>query len=127
MFNPDAVGRSRKSSTTFKVTQESISNFAHAIGEREVINSPVTYSIMISLGPSQALLEENGLDWTRVVHGDQKFQNNRPLHAGDEVTCTSTIETYRVVAGNEIVTVRTDLHCGAELAQVQWTTLVVRG
>ena len=79
MFNPDAVGKSRKSSTTFKVTQESISNFAHAIGESEVINSPVTYSIMISLGPSQTLLEENGLDWTRVVHGDQKFQNNRPL------------------------------------------------
>ncbi|CAB4794589.1 MAG: hypothetical protein F2734_04360 [Actinobacteria bacterium] len=127
MFNPDAVGKSRKSSTTFKVTQESISNFAHAIGESEIINSSVTYSIMISLGPSQALLEENGLDWTRVVHGDQKFQNNRPLHAGDEVTCTSTIETYRAVAGNEIVTVRTDLHCEEELAQVQWTTLVMRG
>ena len=127
MFNPDAVGKSRKSSTTFKVTQESISNFAHAIGESEIINSSVTYSIMISLEPSQALLEENGLDWTRVVHGDQKFQNNRPLYAGDEVTCTSTIETYRAVAGNEIVTVRTDLHCDEELAQVQWTTLVMRG
>ncbi len=127
MFNPDAVGRTRKNKSTFSVTDSSISAFAKAIGEPNVISSPPTYGIIISLGPSQQLLVENGLDWSRVVHGDQKFEIHRPLVAGDEIICHSTIANYRSVAGNEIVTVRTDLFSGAELTQSQWTTLVVRG
>ncbi len=127
MFNPDAVGRTRKNKSTFSVTDSSISAFVKAIDEPNVTSSPPTYGIIISLGPSQQLLVENGLDWSRVVHGDQKFEIHRPLVAGDEISCHSTIENYRSVAGNEIVTVRTDLFSGEELTQSQWTTLVVRG
>ena len=41
-----------------------------------------------------------GLDYSRVVHGDQKFAYNRPVRAGDRLTVTSTIETIRTMAGN---------------------------
>jgi hypothetical protein len=33
----------------------------------------------------------------------------------------------RVAAGNEIISVRSDLHNGAELVVTSWSTLVVRG
>ncbi|MSY92889.1 MAG: hypothetical protein F2706_02240, partial [Actinobacteria bacterium] len=67
-----------------------------------------------------------GLDWWRLVHGDQNFEIFIPVKAGDQLTCAATIESYRVAAGNEIVSVRSDLHKGSELAISAWSTLVVR-
>ena len=126
MLNPDVVGRTYKGANSFTVSQESITNFALAIGEPNTSVAPPTFSISISLTESQALLQESGLDWTRVVHGDQRFEIYRPLVAGDSIICSSTIESARVMAGNEIVTVRSDLHTGNELLISSWSTLVVR-
>ena len=126
MLNPDVVGRTYKGANSFTVSQESITNFALAIGEPNTSVAPPTFSISISLTESQALLQESGLDWTRVVHGDQRFEIYRPLVAGDSIICSSTIESARVLAGNEIVTVRSDLHSGNELLISSWSTLVVR-
>ena len=61
-----------------------------------------------------------------MVHGEEKFLINRPIVAGDQITCSSTIESARVVAGNEIVSVRSDLRAGTELVASSWSTLVVR-
>ena len=65
-------------------------------------------------------------DGVRVVHGDQRFEIKRPIVAGDIFRCSSTIESARNVAGNEIVTVRSDLNSGSELVVSTWSTLVVR-
>ncbi|MCX6435877.1 MAG: hypothetical protein NTW39_00440 [Actinobacteria bacterium] len=40
--------------------------------------------------------------------------------------CAATIESYRVAAGNEIVSVRSDLHRDGKLVISAWSTLVVR-
>ena len=126
MLNPDVVGRTFVGAKEFIVSQESITAFALAIGEPNISVAPPTYSISISLAESQSLLQESGLDWTRVVHGDQRFEIFRPIVAGDTLLCSSTIESARVMAGNEIVSVRSDLHFGAELVASTWSTLVVR-
>jgi hypothetical protein len=39
----------------------------------------------------------------------RKFEIFSPIKGGDTFSCSSTIESYRVAAGNEIVTVRSDL------------------
>jgi N-terminal half of MaoC dehydratase len=126
MLNPDIVGRTFTGATSFAVTKESITEFCQAIGEPNFEVAPPTYSIKISLAESEALLKESGLDWTRVVHGDQRFEIHRPIIAGDHLICSSTIESARVVAGNEIVTVRSDLRNQSELVASSWSTLVVR-
>ena len=126
MLNPDVVGRTYPGANSITITQESISAFALAIGEPNTNVAPPTFSISISLAESQTLLQESGLDWTRVVHGDQRFEIHRPLVAGDTIICSSTIESAKVLAGNEIVTVRSDLHSEAELVITSWSTLVVR-
>ena len=126
MLNPDTVGRTFTSADSVTVSQESITAFALAIGEPNTNVAPPTYAITITLDKSQELLQDSGLDWTRVVHGDQKFEIQRPIVAGDLLSCSSTIESARMVAGNEIVTVRSDLHNGAELVASSWSTLVVR-
>jgi hypothetical protein len=126
MLNPDLVGRTFTSADSVSVTQESITKFANVIGETNTLVAPPTFAISITLDQSQKLLQESGLDWTRVVHGDQRFEISRPIVAGDVFICSSTIESARNVAGNEIVSVRSDLHSGAQLVVSTWSTLVVR-
>jgi len=126
MLNPDLVGRTFTGANTVTVSQESITQFALAIGEPNISVAPPTYSISLSLSESQTLLEESGLDWSRVVHGDQKFEIHQPLKAGDVVRCDSTLEGYKQMAGNEFVTARSDLYVGEKLAVTNWSTLVVR-
>ena len=126
MLNAELVGRTFTGAETTLVTQESIAAFAAVVGETNVEVAPPTYAISITLNQSQTLLQDSGLDWTRVVHGDQRFEIFRPIVAGDSLLCSSTIESARVMAGNEIVSVRSDLHSGSELVVSTWSTLVVR-
>jgi len=128
MLNPDSVGRTYEGAGSVTVTQAEIDAFAAVIGESDTSFAPPTFSIRITLEQSQSILSDPsvGLDWSRVVHGDQKFEIFSPIKAGDTFTCSSTIETYRVAAGNEIVTVRSDLKSGSAIALSSWSTLVVR-
>jgi acyl dehydratase len=128
MLNPDSVGRTFEGADSITVTQSEINAFAAVIGESDTSIAPPTFSIRITLEQSQSILSDPsiGLDWTRVVHGDQKFEIFSPIKAGDTFKCSSTIESYRVAAGNEIVTVRSDLTSGSQIALSSWSTLVVR-
>jgi len=127
MINPDAIGRTFKGAEV-TITQNEIDEFCAVLGEKDTSIAPPTFSIRISLDQSQAVLTspEVGVNWDRIVHGDQKFEINQPLKAGDVVRCDSTLENYKQVAGNEFVTARSDLYVGQTLAVTNWSTLVVR-
>ena len=129
MINPDSVGRTFDSADLVTVTQSEIDAFATIIGETDTRVAPPTFSIRISLSQLESVLTkpEIGVDWARLVHGDQKFEIYRPVIAGDIFKCSATIETLRVVGVNEIISVRSDLHNGSELVVSSWATLVVRG
>jgi len=128
MLNPESVGRTFPGVDEVRVTQEEITEFARVIGESSFDLAPPTFAIRLTLSQSQAILSDPsvGLDWSRVVHGDQKFELHRPIVAGDVLRCASTIENYKVAAGNEIVTIRTDVLSADELVVETWSTLVVR-
>ena len=128
MIRPDAIGRTFKGAEV-TITQSEIDAFSAVLGERDISVAPPTFSIRISLDQSQNVLTsaEVGVDWDRIVHGDQKFEIHQPLKAGDVVRCDSTLEGYKQVAGNEFVTARSDLFVGDKLAVTNWSTLVVRG
>ena len=128
MIRPDAIGRTFKGAEV-TITQSEIDAFSAVLGERDTSVAPPTFSIRISLDQSQNVLTsaEVGVDWDRIVHGDQKFEIHLPLKAGDVVRCDSTLEGYKQVAGNEFVTARSDLFVGDKLALTNWSTLVVRG
>jgi len=129
MINPDSVGRTFDSADLVTVTQSDIDAFAGLIGETDTRVAPPTFSIRMTLSQFKSILTkpEIGVDWARLVHGDQKFEIYRPVIAGDIFKCSATIETLRVVGVNEIISVRSDLHNGSELVVSTWSTLVVRG
>ncbi len=128
MLNPDSVGRTFEGAELVTVSQSQINSFCAVLSESNTTVAPPTFSIRITLEQSQEILSspEIGLDWSRVVHGDQHFEIKRPIIAGDSFTCSSTIESYKVSSGNEIVSVRSDLHSNNELVVSAWSTLVVR-
>jgi len=128
MLNPDSVGRTFAGTDVITISQSEVAAFCAVIGETDTAIAPPTFTIRITLTQFEEILTrpEIGLDWSRLVHGDQKFEIFSPVKAGDALTCTATIESYRVAAGNEIVTVRSNLHREGKLAISAWSTLVVR-
>ena len=49
------------------------------------------------------------LDYSRVVHGEQRFTHHRPMRAGDRLVATTTIEAVRSIGGNDLLTTRVDV------------------
>jgi acyl dehydratase len=128
MLNPDSVGSTFAGTEPITVSQSEVDSFCAVIGETDTTIAPPTFTIRITLNQFEEILTrpEIGLNWSRLVHGDQKFEIFSPVKPGDQLTCAATIESYRVAAGNEIVTVRSDLHRGSDLVVSAWSTLVVR-
>ena len=128
MLNPDSVGSTFAGTDSVTLSQSEIDAFCAVIGESNTTIAPPTFTIRITLTQFEEILTrpEIGLDWSRLVHGDQKFEIFSPVKAGDNLTCTATIESYRLAAGNEIVSVRSDLKREGELVISAWSTLVVR-
>ena len=128
MLNPDSVGSTFAGTDSITVSQSEVDSFCAVIGESDTTIAPPTFTIRITLTQFEEILTrpEIGLDWSRLVHGDQKFEIFSPVKPGDELKCNATIESYRVAAGNEIVTVRSDLHRDKKLVVSAWSTLVVR-
>ena len=46
---------------------------------------------------------ELGLDYSRVVHGEQSFAYERPVVAGDRLVAVATVERIRSAAGNDLL------------------------
>ena len=71
---------------------------------------------------------EAGIDYGRVVHGEQRFVHHRPITAGDEVLGTLTVDAIRSAGGHSMVTTRTELSTpGGEALATCTSTIVVRG
>ena len=102
---------------------------ARALGYSDVV-APPTFAFAISFAASSkaAMDPELGLDYSRVVHGEQRFVYTRPIVAGDSLVATSTIESMRSVAGNDLLTTRTDIATEAgEHVVTTYSVIVSRG
>jgi len=102
---------------------------AIAAGYSDVVASP-TFPIVIQEKTLQQLLSRPGagIDFSRVVHGDQKFEYQRPLVAGDEVVATLRVTKIQSLGGHTMVTSESTVTTIAgEPVVVATSTLVIRG
>jgi acyl dehydratase len=71
---------------------------------------------------------ELGLDYSRVVHGEQRYEWERTLVEGKTITAETGIEDVRSKGGLGFLTVRTEVRDDAErLVVVARSVLIVRG
>jgi len=102
---------------------------ARAAGHSDVI-APPTFAIVLSMRSQAALLEDPGLglDYSRVVHGDQWFTHHRPVRAGDELSAALHVDGIRSAAGNDLLEIRCEItDTGGEPVTTARSLLVMRG
>ncbi|AEB47333.1 MULTISPECIES: MaoC family dehydratase N-terminal domain-containing protein [Micromonospora] len=139
------VGRTYPPTAPYQVGREKIREFARAIGATDAayhdpeaaralghpdVVAPPTFPIVLTMAANQQMIEDPDLaiDYTRVVHGDQRFAYTRPVVAGDELVCVNAIEEITGRAGHVFVTSRTEVTTTAgEPVVTAWMKLVVRG
>ena len=114
------------------INDQSIDNTAEVLSEVIGADSrftPPTFLISFSVAAAEEFLPTIGFDWARVVHGDQRFLHHRDVRAGDELSYSSEIESYKNLAGNEFVSIRTDFVSALDGENISstWSTLVFRG
>jgi acyl dehydratase len=142
--NPELQGRSYPATPPYLVGREKVREFASAVlatsplhhdpeaaraaGYADVI-APPTFPIVVQELSLRQLLGDpgTGIDFSRVVHGDQRFTYSRPVVAGDELTGTMTVTSVKTLAGNSMVTTETAI-ADADGAHVVTavSTIVVR-
>ena len=125
-LDPRLVGRSYPPSAVYEVGRAKIAEFADALGDADPVYrdagaarasghpdviAPPTFAIVVTLGAANVVLADPDveLDYSRVVHGEQRFTHHRPIRAGDRLVSTTTIDAVRSVAGNDLLTTRVDV------------------
>ncbi len=143
--NSDLIGREFAPVAPYLVGREKIREFARAVFATNALNhdpaaavaagfsdivAPPTFPVVVQEATLAQLLAEPdaGIDFSLVVHGEQRFDYSRPIVAGDELTATLTITSVKTLGGNSMVTAETAI-VDAEGSHVVTavSTLVVRG
>jgi N-terminal half of MaoC dehydratase len=111
--------------------------FAEAIGDAdrryrdgEAPIVPPTFPTVIQLLGSARVVGDPdlGVDYSRVVHGGQEFEWDRPIRVGDRLAARPRIERIAAKGGNEFLTIATEVRDSAgELVVVARSTLISRG
>jgi acyl dehydratase len=125
-INPDFIGRTFPPSAPYEISRVKLAEFADAIGDPNPLYrdraaaveagfpdviAPPTFPIVISMASSGKALADPGLNlnYAMVVHGEQRFEYQRPLHAGDVVTAEVTIADVRDIGRNSVLTTSTKI------------------
>jgi acyl dehydratase len=94
------------------------------------VAAPPTFPVVITMAAGGQIVGDPalGIDYSRVVHGDQRFAYTRPVYAGDRLTCACAIEEITSRGGHDFLTTRTEVATEAgEPVVTVWSKLVVRG
>ena len=139
------VGRTYPPTPPYEVGREKIREFADAIGDANAayrdpeaaralgypdVIAPPTFGIVLSMTAGRQVIADPdlGLDYSRVVHGEQRFVSSRPVRVGDRLTAVVTVENIRSAAGNDMITTRADVSTvEGEPVFTAYSTLVARG
>jgi acyl dehydratase len=143
--NPGYAGRTFPAAGPYEVSRVKIAEFAAAIGDpnplytdgdaaREAgypdVIAPPTFPIVIAMAATGAAVGDPGLglNYAMVVHGEEKFEYSRPLHAGDVVTAQATISGIRELRSMTMLTTSTEIRTlDGEHVCTAISTLVERG
>ena len=119
--NPELVGREFPPTDPYLVGREKVREFARAVfadapvhtdleaaraaGYSDVV-APPTFAMVIQDHTLQQLLalDDSGIELSRTIHAEQKFQYSRPIVAGDELRAQLSVTGIRSLGANAMVT-----------------------
>ncbi len=143
--NPELLGRVFAPVAPYLVGREKVREFSRAVFATSPLNhsvaaataagfsdlvAPPTFPVVVQEATLAQLLAEPdaGIDFSRVVHGEQRFSYTRPIIAGDELTATLSVTSVKTLGGNAMVIAESAIvdAAGAHVVTAV-STLVVRG
>jgi acyl dehydratase len=109
-----------------EISRETVVSFARALGFQEPVYqdaqsaraaghpdvlAPPTFAVALSAATAHLILGDPGLglDYSRVVHGEQSLHMNEAVHAGDVLTSTTRLSDIRVAGRHELIETETKL------------------
>ena len=104
-------------------------DYAKAHGYQDLVVPP-TFPVVIQEQSLQVVLAdpEARIDFSRVVHGDQRFVQERAIVAGDELTSVLEVAIVKSLGAHSMVTFETKIFdIEQSLVCTAISTLVVRG
>ncbi|WP_159611843.1 MaoC family dehydratase N-terminal domain-containing protein [Glutamicibacter sp. JC586] len=125
-INPDLVGRIFPAGQSYQVGREKIREFATAtkatspahydveaakeLGYSDVV-APPTFAIIVAQRADAQLIADpaSGIDFSRVVHADQRFTHHRPIVAGDELLAELYVDQVREMGAGAMITTRAEI------------------
>ena len=143
--NPDLVNVVFEPTEPYLVGREKVREFAAAVFATDPVHrdvtvakergfsdvvAPTTFPVVVQDRTLQQLLAhpEANIDFSRVVHGDQRFDYVRPIVAGDELVGQLSVTKIQVLGGHSMVTSETVISTvSGEHVVTATSTLVVRG
>jgi acyl dehydratase len=139
------AGREYPPNDPYEVGREKLREFAQAVGADHAAHTdpavarglgypdviaPPTFAVVVAQRAEAQLLEDPaaGIDFSRVVHADERFTHHRPIHAGDRLVTVLHVDSITERAGLAMVTTRAEIAAddGEPVATVI-STLAVRG
>ncbi|GAA3554579.1 MaoC family dehydratase N-terminal domain-containing protein [Amycolatopsis ultiminotia] len=139
------TGRSYPPVDQYHVSREKIREFADAIGDANPlfhdseaaraaghpdVLAPPTFLTLLNLPKINGIVSDPalGLDYSRMVHGDQGFRYERPVYAGDVLEIAARIDSIMARAGNDFINLRAEItDADGKLVCATRAQLVVRG
>jgi acyl dehydratase len=138
----DLVGRQYSAADTFVVGREAVREFADAVGAvhplhhdvaaaREAghgdVVAPPTFAVTVAQPATDRMMADPsvGLEYSRIVHGEQVFAHHAPIVAGEELTALMTVASVRPAAGAVMLTLRTEVATVAGEPRSTVTALLV--
>jgi acyl dehydratase len=130
---------------TFEVERGRVGQFADAIGEQdpryrdpeaasgagfpEQLAPPTFPTVMQIMTSGQVVVDQDlGLDYSRVVHGEQEYEWRRPIVVGDVLKATPRIADIYARGPNEFLVIEAVItDADGEVVCVARSTLLSRG
>jgi acyl dehydratase len=143
--NPNLVDVVFEPTSGYVVGREKVREFAKAVFASDPVHfdlatahergfpdlvAPATFPVVIQEKTMAQLLShpDAGIDFSRVVHGDQQFHYTRPVVAGDELFATLSVTKVQSLGGHSMVTSESAMHTAqGDHVVTAVSTLVVRG
>lgn len=144
-INPEIIGRVYPAEETYTVGREKIREFARAVkatnelhfsveaaqaaGYADVV-APPTFAIILAQKADATLIAdpEANIDFSRVVHADQRFTHHRAIVAGDELKTEVHVDNVRVMGAGAMLTTREEITTvDGEKVATCISSLLVRG
>lgn len=144
-INPELQGRSYPAGPAYLVGREKIREFARAVkathpshyeveaaqdlGHRDLVAPPTFAIIVAQLADAQLINDPDaGIDFSRVVHADQRFVHHRAIVAGDELVAELHVDSVRAMGGGAMITTRAEISTtDGEKTATTTSSLLVRG